>query len=95
MAAAAATVPAFPANTPYSNARGGLMALGYSPATMPDAGKCDVNTDMTCFPERLACAKADSIQCDFMWRRGEQVIKVKTTAIPPTISSVECQINCK
>jgi clan AA aspartic protease (TIGR02281 family) len=94
MASASAQVPAFPANTPYANARIGLMALGYSPAAMADAGKCDANTDLTCFPERLACAKTDNIHCDFMWRRGEQVIKVKTTAIPPTISTVECQVNC-
>jgi gag-polyprotein putative aspartyl protease len=90
-----ATLPVFPANTPYANARSSLLALGYGPAPMPDAGKCDSNTDSTCFPERAACAKADGIQCDFLWRRGEQLIKVKTVAVPPTISSVECQVNCK
>ena len=88
-------VPVFPANTPYGNARTTLMALGYGPAPLPDAGKCDSNTDLTCFPERAACLKADGIQCDFLWRRGEELIKVKTVAIPPTVSSVECQVNCK
>ena len=87
--------PVFPANTPYANARSSLLALGYGPAPLPDAGKCDSNTDSTCFPERAACTKADSIQCDFLWRRGEQVIKVKTVAVPPTVSSIECQVNCK
>jgi len=90
-----AALPVFPANTPYANARTGLLALGYGPAPMPDAGKCDSNTDSTCFPERASCAKAEGIQCEFLWRRGEQVIKVKTVAVPPTISSVECQVNCK
>jgi clan AA aspartic protease (TIGR02281 family) len=92
----AATVPSFPANTPYANARSSLMALGYGPAPLADAGKCDNATDSTCFPERQACAKADNgVQCDFFWRRGEQVIKVKTVAIPPTVAAVECQVNCK
>ena len=90
-----ATLPVFPANTPYANARSSLLALGYGPAPMPEAGKCDSNTDATCFPERVACAKAEGIQCDFLWRRGEQLIKVRTVAVPPTISSVECQVNCK
>src|SRR6202023_1577098 len=75
----AAAVPNFPANTPYASARSSLLALGYGPVPLPDAGKCDNNTDSTCFPERQACAKADnSVQCDFFWRRGEQEIKVKT-----------------
>jgi clan AA aspartic protease (TIGR02281 family) len=89
-----ANVPVFPANTPYGNARSSLIALGYGPVALPDAGKCDSNTDLTCFPERAACAKADSVQCDFMWRRGDEVIKVKTVAIPPTVSAVECEVNC-
>ncbi len=92
--APAATLPVFPANTPYGNARSSLLALGYGPAALPDAGKCDSNTDLTCFPERAACTKADGIQCDFLWRRGDEVIKVKTVAIPPTVSAVECQVNC-
>jgi clan AA aspartic protease (TIGR02281 family) len=91
----AATIPNFPANTPYVNARSSLMALGYGPAPLPDAGKCDSNTDSTCFPERQACTRADSVQCDFFWRRGDQVIKVKTVAVPPTVASIECQVNCK
>ena len=91
-----AVVPVFPANTAYAIARSSLLALGYGPAPLPDAGKCDNNTDSTCFPERQACAKADnSVQCDFFWRRGEQVIKVKTVAVPPTVAAVECQVNCK
>jgi clan AA aspartic protease (TIGR02281 family) len=90
-----AGMPIFPPNTPYGNARSSLLALGYGPASLPDAGKCDANTDLTCFPERAACTKAEGIQCDFLWRRGEQLIKVKTVAIPPTISAVECQVNCK
>ena len=88
-------LPVFPVNTPYANARLGLLALGYGPASLPDAGKCDSNTDATCFPERASCSKAEGIQCDFLWRRGEQLIKVRTVAVPPTISSVECQVNCK
>ena len=88
-------LPVFPAHTPYANARLGLLALGYGPASLPDAGKCDSNTDATCFPERASCSKAEGIQCDFLWRRGEQLIKVRTVAVPPTISSVECQVNCK
>jgi clan AA aspartic protease (TIGR02281 family) len=91
----AATLPVFPASTPYANARVDLIALGYAPTPLPDAGKCDSTSDSTCFPERMACAKADGIKCDFLWRRGEQVIKVRTDAIPPTVSSVECQVNCK
>jgi len=90
-----AALPIFPSNTPYANARFSLLALGYGPAALPDAGKCDSNTDSTCFPERAACAKAEGIQCDFLWRRGEQLIKVRTVAVPPTISSIECQVNCK
>lgn len=92
--APAASIPVFPANMPYGNARSSLLALGYGPANLPDAGKCDSNTDLTCFPERAACTKADGIQCEFLWRRGDQVIKVKTVAIPPTVSAVECQVNC-
>jgi len=88
-------VPVFPANTPYASARLSLQALGYGPAQLPDAGKCDANTDTTCFPERMACAKTDSIQCEFLWRRGEQLIRVRTVAVPPTVASVECQVNCK
>lgn len=87
-------LPVFPANTPYANARSGLLALGYGPAPLPDAGKCDSTTDATCFPERAACTKADGVQCDYLWRRGEEVIKVKTVAVPPTIAAVECQVNC-
>lgn len=94
-AAPAATLPVFPASTPYADARVDLIALGYGPAPLPDAGKCDSTSDSTCFPERMACAKADGIKCYFLWRRGEQVIKVRTEAIPPTVSSVECQVNCK
>ena len=91
----AATVPIFPANTPYANARVDLLALGYGPAPLPHTGKCDSTTDSTCFPERMACAKTGGIECYFLWRRGEQVIKVRPDAIPPTVSSVECQVNCK
>jgi clan AA aspartic protease (TIGR02281 family) len=92
----ASVVPSFPVNTTYANARTSLMALGYGPAPLPDAGKCDTATDSTCFPERQACAKVDNnVQCDFFWRRGDQVIKVKTVAVPPTVSEVECQVNCK
>jgi clan AA aspartic protease (TIGR02281 family) len=91
----AAVIPSFPANTPYANARSGLLALGYGPAPLPDAGKCDSNTDSTCFPERQTCTRTDNVQCDFFWRRGEQVIKVKTVAVPPMVASVECQVNCK
>jgi len=43
----------------------------------------------------MACAKTDSIQCEFLWRRGEQLIRVRTVAVPPTVASVECQVNCK
>jgi clan AA aspartic protease (TIGR02281 family) len=93
--AASGSVPVFPANTAYGSARSTLLALGYGPAPLPDAGKCDSTTDATCFPERASCAKADAVQCDFLWRRGEQLIKVKTVAIPPTVSAVECQVNCK
>jgi clan AA aspartic protease (TIGR02281 family) len=88
-------VPVFPANTSYADARSSLMALGYGPAPLPDAGKCDADTDTTCFPERAACKKADGIQCDFLWKRGDQLIKVKTVAVPPTVAAVECQVNCK
>ena len=91
----AAAIPSFPANTPYTDARASLLALGYGPAPLPDAGKCDANTDTTCFPERLACTRTDSVHCDFFWRRGEQVIKVKTIAVPPAVAAVECQVNCK
>jgi hypothetical protein len=84
----------FSANTAYADARVSLMALGYGPAPLPDAGKCDSNTDSTCFPERQACAKADSVQYAFFWRRGDQLIKVKTVAVPPTIAAIECQVNC-
>jgi clan AA aspartic protease (TIGR02281 family) len=92
---AAASVPTFPSNTPYEKARTSLMALGYGPAPLPNAGKCDADTDTTCFPERAACTKADGIHCDYLWRRGEQVIKVTTAAVPPTVSTIECQVNCK
>jgi clan AA aspartic protease (TIGR02281 family) len=91
----AAKVPVFPANTAYADARVDLIALGFGPAPMPDAGKCDSTSDTTCFPERMACVKTDAVMCDFLWRRGEQVIRVRTAAIPPTVSSVECQVNCK
>ena len=91
----AAKVPVFPTNTAYAEARVDLIALGYGPAPMPNAGKCDSTSDTTCFPERMECVKADAVMCDFLWRRGEQVIKVRTAAIPPTVSSVECQVNCK
>jgi clan AA aspartic protease (TIGR02281 family) len=91
----APVVPVFPANTPYADARSSLMALGYGPAPLPDAGKCDADTDTTCFPERAACKKADGIHCDFLWKRGDQLIKVKTVAVPPTVAAVECQVNCK
>jgi clan AA aspartic protease (TIGR02281 family) len=91
----AGQVLVFPASTAYAAARVDLMALGYGPAPMPDAGKCDSTSDTTCFPERMACVKTDAVMCDFLWRRGEQVIRVRTAAIPPTVSSVECQVNCK
>jgi len=91
----ASAIPSFPANTSYADARSSLLALGYGPAPLPDAGKCDANTDSTCFPERLACTRTDSIHCDYFWRRGEQVIKVKTVAVPPTVAAIECQVNCK
>jgi hypothetical protein len=91
----ASAIPSFPANTAYADARSSLLALGYGPAPLPDAGKCDANTDSTCFPERLACTRTDSIHCDYFWRRGDQVIKIKTVAVPPTVAAVECQVNCK
>jgi clan AA aspartic protease (TIGR02281 family) len=91
----ASALPNFPANTAYADARSSLLALGYGPAPVPDGGKCDANTDTTCFPERVACTRTDSVHCDFFWRRGDQVIKVKTVAVPPSVSSVECQVNCK
>jgi clan AA aspartic protease (TIGR02281 family) len=88
------SVPVFPTSTAYADARRTLIALGYGPAPLSDS-KCDTNTDSTCFPERDACTKADGIQCDFFWRRGDQVIKVNTAALPPVVSSIECQVNCK
>jgi hypothetical protein len=87
-----ATHPAAAKN--YRAGAGGI-ALGYGPAPLPDTGKCDSTTDSTCFPERMACAKTGGIECYFLWRRGEQVIKVQTDAIPPTVSSVKCRVNCK
>jgi hypothetical protein len=72
------------------------LALGYGPAPLPETGKCDADTDTTCFPERSACTKGDSgVQCNFLWKHGDQLIKVKTVAIPPTVAAVECQVNCK
>jgi clan AA aspartic protease (TIGR02281 family) len=87
--------PSFPPNTAYSDARHSLMALGYEPAPLPDAAKCDQTTDKTCFPEREACTSDNGTQCEFFWKRGERLIKVTTTAVPPTVSSVGCQINCQ
>lgn len=92
---AVSDVPTFPANTAYSDARHSLMALGYEPAPLPDADKCDRNTDKTCFPEREACTSDNGTQCEFFWKRGERLIKVTTTAIPPTVSTVGCQVNCQ
>jgi clan AA aspartic protease (TIGR02281 family) len=92
----ASALPVFPANTAYSDARASLLALGYGPAPLSEAGKCDADTDTTCFPERLACTKGDGgVQCNFLWKHGDEVIKVKTVAIPPTVATVECQVNCK
>jgi clan AA aspartic protease (TIGR02281 family) len=90
-----AAVPAFPANTSYANARSSLLALGYGPAPLPAGSKCDSTTDATCFPERSVCTKSDAIHCDYLWRRGDALIKVETVAVPPTVAAVECQVNCK
>jgi hypothetical protein len=86
-------VPVFPKNTAYVDARRRLMALGYGPAPIPDAEKCDRETDKTCFPERDACSASG--QCSFLWRRGETLIMVGTADNPPTVASVECQVNCR
>ena len=51
------TIPSFPANTAYADARESLLALGYEPAIVPDTEKCDQNTDKTCFPERTTCSQ--------------------------------------
>jgi clan AA aspartic protease (TIGR02281 family) len=91
----AGVTPSFPPNTAYNDARRSLMALGYEPAPLPDAEKCDRNTDKTCFPEREACTTDNGTQCDFFWKRGERLIKVTTTAVPPTVAAVGCQANCQ
>jgi clan AA aspartic protease (TIGR02281 family) len=87
--------PSFPPNTAYTDARRSLMALGYEPALLPDAEKCDRNADKTCFPEREGCTSDNATQCEFFWKRGERLIKVTTTVVPPTVSSVGCQMNCE
>jgi len=87
--------PIFPKNTPYGDARRSLMALGYGPASLPDADKCDRSTDKSCFPERVSCNQSSGV-CEFLWKRGERLIKVTTAlADPPTVSAVECQVNCQ
>jgi clan AA aspartic protease (TIGR02281 family) len=90
-----AGAPTFPANTAYAEARRSLMALGYEPAPLPSAEKCDRDTDKTCFPERETCARDGRTQCEFFWKRGDRLIKVTTIAVPPTVSSVGCQANCE
>jgi clan AA aspartic protease (TIGR02281 family) len=89
---AAASVPAFPSRTPYGQARKSLMALGYGPAPLPEADKCDRETDQTCFPERDSCTRG---QCEFIWRRGETLVKIRTVEVPPIVSAVECEVNCR
>lgn len=91
----AEAAPSFPPNTAYADARRSLMALGYEPAPLPDAEKCDRGTDKTCFPEREACQSENGNRCEFLWKRGERLIKVTTIADPPTVSAVGCQINCQ
>jgi clan AA aspartic protease (TIGR02281 family) len=92
---ASVALPSFPSNTAYVDARRSLMALGYEPAPLPDAEKCDRNTDKTCFPEREACSAESDTRCAYFWKRGERLIKITTTAMPPTVSSVGCQVNCQ
>ena len=89
-----ANIPVFPDKTRYADARRSLMALGYGPAPLPDAQKCDQGTDSTCFPEREACTGTPA-QCNYFWRRGDMLIRVETLDNPPTVAKVECQVNCQ
>jgi hypothetical protein len=88
------TLPAFPDQTAYADARTRLIALGYGPS--PSGNQhCDPAKDDSCYPERESCFGSNVIQCNFSWTLGDKVIRVQTVNLPPTIAKVECVGNCQ
>ena len=88
-----AGLPKFPGDTPYQEARRSLIALGYKPASLPGADKCNKG-DGRCFPEVESCAGTGLGQCIYTWRRGETLIEVFTVNERPIVQAVRCRINC-
>ncbi len=88
-----ASLPKFPSGTPYAEARRSLIALGYEPATLPDADKCEKD-NARCFPEVESCAGTGLGPCIYTWRRGETLIEVFTVYERPIVRGVKCRVNC-
>jgi clan AA aspartic protease (TIGR02281 family) len=85
------TLPEFPEQTSYADARAHLTALGYEPR---DRQQCDPD-NKSCFPERVSCFGTDVIQCKFEWTHGDTAISVQTVNYPPTVAKIECEQNCE
>ena len=100
-------LPTFPRKTDYDEARASLIALGWKP--VPQSSKrcdrdgcfirCAGGFENRCkvYPEAEICRGTGLAACEFLWRRGETLIEVRTIGetAPPRVASVRCRANCR
>ncbi len=92
----APSLPRFPKNTLYADARKSLIAIGWQPIHLTDSDKCS-ETDNRCKgrPEMEACAGTGMANCSFVWKRGDTMINVSTVGEDePVVSGVSCRVGC-
>lgn len=96
------SLPRFPANTYYGNARAKLQALGYRPARPKRAeGQCEqenLGRENVCrlWPEVQSCAGTGFARCFFLWRRDKTTIEVRTVGDEREIvDRVRCRSGCR
>ena len=104
--AVAGQLPTFPKRTHYDDARTSLQALGWAPVAQKaqrcDAtgcyDRCSIGFEARCsaYPEAEICRGTGLASCDMLWRRGEQLIEVRTTGEddPPMVDRVRCRAGC-
>lgn len=87
-------LPSIAKGSDYGKARNALIAMGWAPATMPDAQSCDGDPRCKDRPEMEACAGTGLANCLFTWRKGAILIEVSTIGEEPQIDAITCRSGC-
>ncbi|GGC68595.1 hypothetical protein GCM10010994_28980 [Chelatococcus reniformis] len=100
MAGAADKLPTLARETPYSEARASLLALGWQPAAPADGElKCTIGREDVCdaFPETKSCSGTGLARCTFWWRKNNTLVEVGTVGedVPElSVDRFSCRAGC-